>query len=315
VKYGGAVLEGALLAGCSGDGREPTEPGEQTTDASTPTETTSASEDPTRTADAEVSYTVAMAPMGDVTFESPPETVSTWLTHHADIALVLGRGDTMTAMHAPEYHDGVWNQFVERLPGVELDCTGLYSPGSRTRRRYTDSTATSTWPTRPGSPNSTRGIDPTSRRSPRPWARSVPRPASQFDLVSVIGDVREPPDGVPHDVRTDRLREEDVIALEFPIGVVAPDPDVHLGSLRKEDELGLAGGLARDDVDAVGGRDEVVGFGIHGRYRLRGRHPFLGEFLDVLANLLLVAARVSAVRDPLDRHRPFGARALGVLDP
>jgi hypothetical protein len=30
-------------------------------------------------------------------------------------------------MHAPEYYDGLWNQFIERLPGVSLDWTGLYS--------------------------------------------------------------------------------------------------------------------------------------------------------------------------------------------
>ncbi len=30
-------------------------------------------------------------------------------------------------MHAPDYYSGLWNQFVERLPGVSLDWTGLYS--------------------------------------------------------------------------------------------------------------------------------------------------------------------------------------------
>jgi ABC-type Fe3+-hydroxamate transport system substrate-binding protein len=65
--------------------------------------------------------------MGEVTFDSPPETVFTRLTHHADMAFALGRGDTVTAMHAPDYYDGLWNQFVERLPGVTLDWTGLYS--------------------------------------------------------------------------------------------------------------------------------------------------------------------------------------------
>ncbi|RXK51435.1 ABC transporter substrate-binding protein [Halorientalis pallida] len=82
------------------------------------------------TADAEAgtgSYTVSMLPMGEVTFESPPETVFTRLTHHADMAFALGCGDSITAMHAPDYYDGLWNQFVERLPGVTLDWTGLYS--------------------------------------------------------------------------------------------------------------------------------------------------------------------------------------------
>jgi ABC-type Fe3+-hydroxamate transport system substrate-binding protein len=65
--------------------------------------------------------------MGEVTFESPPETVFTRLTHHADMAFALGRGDDITAMHAPDYYDGLWNQFVERLPDVSLDWSGLYS--------------------------------------------------------------------------------------------------------------------------------------------------------------------------------------------
>jgi hypothetical protein len=65
--------------------------------------------------------------MGEVAFESPPETVFTRLTHHADMAFALGRGDTINAMHAPDYYDGLWNQFVARLPGVSLDWTGLYS--------------------------------------------------------------------------------------------------------------------------------------------------------------------------------------------
>jgi ABC-type Fe3+-hydroxamate transport system substrate-binding protein len=76
---------------------------------------------------ADESYTASISPMGEVTFESPPETVFTRLTHHADMAFALGRGDDVTAMHAPDYYDGLWNQFVERLPGVSLDWSGLYS--------------------------------------------------------------------------------------------------------------------------------------------------------------------------------------------
>jgi ABC-type Fe3+-hydroxamate transport system substrate-binding protein len=114
VKYGGTVLSAGLLAGCTGD-----------TEGSGATPTASTAEAATGTADG--SYSVSMSPMGAVTFETPPETVFTRLTHHADMAFALGRGDTVTAMHAPDYYDGLWNQFVERLPGVTLDWTGLYS--------------------------------------------------------------------------------------------------------------------------------------------------------------------------------------------
>ena len=106
LKYGGSLAAGLALAGCSetadtGDGGE----------SGTP----------------DGSYTASISPMGEVSFDEPPETVFTRLTHHADMAFALGRGDSLTAMHAPDYYDGLWNQFVERLPGVSLDWTGLYS--------------------------------------------------------------------------------------------------------------------------------------------------------------------------------------------
>ena len=114
----------AALAGCAGDGDSDDNgaAGTPTANESTPTE--SATETATSTPS---SYTASISPMGEVTFEEPPETVFTRLTHHADMAFALGRGDTITAMHAPDYYDGLWNQYVERLPGVELDWTGLYS--------------------------------------------------------------------------------------------------------------------------------------------------------------------------------------------
>jgi ABC-type Fe3+-hydroxamate transport system substrate-binding protein len=120
MKYGGAVVGGGWLAGCSGtDSESAAEP--------TNTETTSNTATATDTTAEDDSYSVTMSPVGTVTFESPPETVFTRLTHHADMAFALGRGDSVTAMHAPDYYDGLWNQYVERLPGVSLDWTGLYS--------------------------------------------------------------------------------------------------------------------------------------------------------------------------------------------
>ncbi|MFC7068268.1 ABC transporter substrate-binding protein [Halobaculum lipolyticum] len=125
VQLGGALAAAGLVAGCAGsadgDGSATATP----TDAATPT--ADATAEPTATPADDGPYSVSMSPVGEVTFESPPETVFTRLTHHADMAFALGRGDDVTAMHAPDYYDALWNQFVERLPGVSLDWTGLYS--------------------------------------------------------------------------------------------------------------------------------------------------------------------------------------------
>ena len=121
LKYGGTILGGSVLAGCTGDSDSTPSTTESSSSASTSSETT------TDTTSGDGSYTVTMSPVGEVTFESPPESVFTRLTHHAGMAFALGRGDAVNAMHAPDYYDALWNQFVERLPGVTLDWNGLYS--------------------------------------------------------------------------------------------------------------------------------------------------------------------------------------------
>jgi len=125
LQYGGTAAIGGLFAGCSGRGSE-----SGTSEATASEDGAAVGDDSATDTDAATSddaYSVSMSPMGEVTFDSPPETVFTRLTHHADMAFALGRGDTVTAMHAPDYYSGLWNQFVERLPGVSLDWTGLYS--------------------------------------------------------------------------------------------------------------------------------------------------------------------------------------------
>ncbi|WP_248517310.1 ABC transporter substrate-binding protein [Salinarchaeum laminariae] len=114
VKAGGAALGGGLLAGCLADG-DGEDDGER------------AGENGTSESTGDGSYTVSMAPMGEVTFEEVPATIFTRLTHHAGMAFALGRGDDVNSMHAPDYYDALWNQFTPRLEGVELDWTGLFS--------------------------------------------------------------------------------------------------------------------------------------------------------------------------------------------
>jgi len=124
LRYGGALVGGGLLAGCTGGSgdSEPTAAGSGPTESDRP-----ADRDTTAATPEDGGYSVSMSPVGEVRFESPPETVFTRLTHHADMAFALGRGDGVTAMHAPDYYTALWNQFVERLPGVSLDWSGLYS--------------------------------------------------------------------------------------------------------------------------------------------------------------------------------------------
>ncbi|OYR45084.1 MULTISPECIES: ABC transporter substrate-binding protein [unclassified Halorubrum] len=127
-KYGGTVALGGLLAGCTGGGDGEGDGADDGSADGNGTDDGSADgDDSDGSGDTAESYTASISPMGEVTFESPPETVFTRLTHHADMAFALGRGNDVTALHAPDYYDGLWNQFVERLPGVSLDWSGRYS--------------------------------------------------------------------------------------------------------------------------------------------------------------------------------------------
>ncbi|OYR38517.1 ABC transporter substrate-binding protein [Halorubrum sp. Ib24] len=127
-KYGGTVALGGLLAGCTGGGDgEGDGADDGSADGNGADDGSADGDDSDGSGDTAESYMASISPMGEVTFESPPETVFTRLTHHADMAFALGRGNDVTALHAPDYYDGLWNQFVERLPGVSLDWSGRYS--------------------------------------------------------------------------------------------------------------------------------------------------------------------------------------------
>jgi len=127
VKYGGAVVGGGLLAGCAGDGERTTPAGTDTTTTDTATATGTAAEDD--------SYSVTMAPMGNVEFEEVPEDVFTILGHHTDMLLALGRGDDINAMHGPGYHQSLYRKFVHHLDGVSVDWEGLYSSWPPTKEK------------------------------------------------------------------------------------------------------------------------------------------------------------------------------------
>ena len=127
IRYGGAVVGGGLLAGCTGGS------GTEGTTTETATETTT--EEVTETTTEESSYSATLAPAGEVTLDSEPEDIFTMLGHHADMVLALGRGDDMNAVFGPGYHQALYRKLVHRLDGVSVDWTGLYSSWPPTKEK------------------------------------------------------------------------------------------------------------------------------------------------------------------------------------
>ncbi|MEY7849961.1 ABC transporter substrate-binding protein [Natrarchaeobius sp. A-rgal3] len=116
VKYGGAIVGGSLLAGCTGDG----DGDEERTAA-----TESSSTDP---------YTVSMEPVGDVTFDRVPERWVAYDGGYADMAVALGQADGLagTGM-ADRYYTHVYDE----LAGVDVDRSVLEAyPDVHTKEEF-----------------------------------------------------------------------------------------------------------------------------------------------------------------------------------
>jgi len=119
LKYGGVVVGGGLLAGCTGSTDTESKSTATTTERTTEsTETTTANEE--SSADGG-SYSVSIEPVGEVTFESVPET---WVANNgswADMGIALG-------MEPPE---GVWlpsryhTKYYDEIPGVSVDGSSI----------------------------------------------------------------------------------------------------------------------------------------------------------------------------------------------
>jgi iron complex transport system substrate-binding protein len=110
VKYGGAVIGSSTLGGCTGlsGSSDDTDPADTTTATDTESETTTEGS----------SYSVTMAPMGEVTFDSVPERWVPYGGDYADMGVALGHADGMTGIgQAGEYYTYVY----EELPGVSID--------------------------------------------------------------------------------------------------------------------------------------------------------------------------------------------------
>ncbi|SDM91469.1 iron complex transport system substrate-binding protein [Halogranum gelatinilyticum] len=116
LRYGGAVVGGGLLAGCTGD----TGSGSTTTDAA---ETADTATEPTATTEttADDGYSVSIEPVGEVTFESVPET---WVANNgswADMGIALGLDAPMGVWLPGRYH----TQYYDEIPGVSVDIDSI----------------------------------------------------------------------------------------------------------------------------------------------------------------------------------------------
>ena len=128
IAAGGTAL-GAFLAGCTGESGS----GETGTTGSSGAAANTGTEAATETGTAESetasgSYTVSMAPMGDVTFESVPRT---WVANNgswADMGVALGLEPPKAVWLTERYH----TRYYEKVPGVSVDksdMVSLYSDG------------------------------------------------------------------------------------------------------------------------------------------------------------------------------------------
>jgi ABC-type Fe3+-hydroxamate transport system substrate-binding protein len=121
IKYGGAVVGGGLLAGCTGDGSDSdttNTPGEGNI------ETASESDTETDTPDDDI-YTAFASPAGEVTFESVPEDAFTVFPWYADMAFALGHGDSINALWWADEFDSILQYFLADLEDVSTSWQGL----------------------------------------------------------------------------------------------------------------------------------------------------------------------------------------------
>lgn len=133
LKASGVLAASGLLAGCSGSSDSGTATEAGATDAATdtatgtPTESETAEETATETESGE-SYSVSMPPVGEVTFESVPET---WVANNgswADMGVALGVEPPKGVWLPSRYH----TRYYDEIPDVSVDKSGmtaLYSDG------------------------------------------------------------------------------------------------------------------------------------------------------------------------------------------
>lgn len=119
IKSGTAATIAGLLAGCA----SPNEGSTNDTTEAPATEgdaTTSGAEETTEAQPQ--SYSVEMTPVGEVEFDSVPETIAVYTSGYADMLVALGHGDAIASIgQKARYHTGCY----EELDGVSVDKSEL----------------------------------------------------------------------------------------------------------------------------------------------------------------------------------------------
>ncbi|SFR76374.1 iron complex transport system substrate-binding protein [Halogeometricum rufum] len=124
LKASGVLAASGFLAGCTGDSSSGTTTGAGATDTAaattTPTETATEEETETET-EASESYSVSIEPVGEVTFESVPET---WVANNgswADMGVALGLEPPAGVWLPSRYH----TRYYDEIPDVSVDGSSI----------------------------------------------------------------------------------------------------------------------------------------------------------------------------------------------
>lgn len=115
IKAGGGATLAGLFAGCA----SPNEGSSDTTESADTTEgTTEGTTESTETTTQSESYSVSMTPVGEVTFDSVPESAAVYMPGYADMLVALGRSDAIASVgQKARFHTGPYDE----LDGVSVD--------------------------------------------------------------------------------------------------------------------------------------------------------------------------------------------------
>jgi iron complex transport system substrate-binding protein len=126
IKYGGVVIGGGLLAGCTGQSGPGSGETEDPTETNLPTETSTdeaatAAETDTETSTPEdESYSVTIPPIGTVEFDSVPESYCSMRAFHGEMGIALGQADKFQAVASPDQlPHWMYNELGIETPGAD----------------------------------------------------------------------------------------------------------------------------------------------------------------------------------------------------